>query len=704
MILYLTLFVLMVLTILTVQFRYSASHARSTAFRLEQDECIRQISEAAMDEAFMAAWREAETVGSRLRTLLMEEPGRSVCPIELPVSSKFSSASRKYLQPEIRAAAKVFDVRQTDLWGQPYYNQERVGTLEITVTARFKPLANVGVPNVTCRMIRHHDFKVVSMLSTSSRPGGVYAHNHLLDYALFVRSGLEEFRSSNGFSANHRRARLKIRQPDGAVRGKVFFGGTSPDGPSAAQGQYPEGRYVFFNTAFSPGNTGIPDTTGFIPLPGKHPDKIVDGADCHKLFPRIMQVVEREKRKALQKATGPFAATIRSKINAKFAQVKAELMKLQGKFHIRDVPVHGCPDPDLEKMKGAVENYLLENQYGAGANMDPGVEILETAGNFAFDPANADAVLEGDIRQRFLHMVHFELDASRVDPQIITPQFRAELQDVNKQWPCVRLSGTALAGLGEKQNFYSVLEDIEARIGGPGESVLSHFEESFPLKGGLEYALVKDPAALAQRRFHTPAFYDRKGVRVSSPIPPYSHRNLFTLAFPTTAELVAHGIYDPKSDPRYEILNLRGIIDVKDSIELGRTGKKVLINGRGVLIASNSIDIFSGIVAPEPALGILVARGQGINVFTDQEIQAGLIALNPTNDGVFRTNQPLKVTGMVAADRLNLEKWYPPEQENIIAYDSRLKTTEDVYAVSLSRQITFQRMENAGMGDQEVEK
>ncbi|MBI3038508.1 hypothetical protein HYY75_05570 [bacterium] len=171
------------------------------------------------------------------------------------------------------------------------YPGEAIGTLQFTVKAALK---KNGKDAASCTLVRHHDFRITSMVSKKGLGRSRYAPNFLLDYLLFVRHGLREFKESAGQSLNNN-AGIVFKQdssnPDNNnVWGKIFFGET--EDPSGS-------NFVFLNLT-EKFKELVPQ---FTPNPKVLKELGYDGVT--KLIPRIEDKVSAGEKEIMEKVKDP---------------------------------------------------------------------------------------------------------------------------------------------------------------------------------------------------------------------------------------------------------------------------------------------------------------------------------------------------------------------------------------------------------------
>jgi hypothetical protein len=170
---------------------------------------------------------------------------------------------------------------------------------------------------------------------------------------------------------------------------------------------------------------------------------------------------------------------------------------------------------------------------------------------------------------------------------------------------------------------------------------------------------------------------------------PYAHVNLWIRRKVTIAQLKEFGIYDPDEKK----LNLRGIIETSEPLEIGGSGGPIEINGQGVIIAP-SITISSGIEkTKDDSLCVLVTRGSPITIKTSDLIEVSLVSMgrNKYYGGHIKALEPLNLKGSLAVDMLRMDEW-KKGVEHKIEYDSALKPGKDVFQINIARWVNFQRM------------
>lgn len=648
--LYFALFAVLVLGLFAVHFHRMASHAQRMSYRFAQAENWHQVAEAAMEEAFQrvadATADPASDISQKLRA-----QATSLFKIDLPLINR--ECRERYVgRAEVNATCRVVDVRNGDSKSRRFHPGEFCGTLELAVAVDLSGKRGTEViPGIS--LIRHHDFRVASIVSVPSRRAP-YAHNFILDYALFSRFGLQDFRRTQGRILNdEQQNRVKVDQealsPD--QRGLIFIGGTEKvaDASTAEGNETPKDNFVFINTDDSWKDL-IP------PLDGKKIRK-VGLEECCKLLPEL-------------------------------EQYKSDLNGLEGVFIARHGPLFRTDYAgDSLKREQQTRDVLLNFQEGADANRLLPQHLLSPA--MAKEAAQADAILRGAIRQRFMYFVEFKLDVSNI-PNMPAGQAKQAVDSEANRVACLPNSPRLQLTDEKYKTFLKALWEI---AGSETQSPLfSRISTDYLLKGGQSADSAPDKATFA-----IPKFYRRDGQEVGNlwgddsgenGLRVYRHGGLHALKAKDLKDLEKYGIFNAKTGA----LRLRGVVSLSEHVSLTNpSGAPLTVTGQGVLIAP-SFTLGSGIAKSRPSdICILFANAGPITVDTDQEINASLLALNPDHNGTVQARKPLKMRGCLAADHLEFNRW-TPGNPHLIYYDPMLHATSDLYQVTVSRWITFQRL------------
>jgi hypothetical protein len=230
MLLPIVFFVLLILGLFAFQYNRMVSHTQTVSFRLEQSEIAHRLAEAAIDEAFLTVHRESANGDSPLCRWLIQRQAPDSLPVDTPLLKKvvMESGSPWFhgsLTPEVEVAIQRVDFRRQAKDRQAtFYGHEGIGTLAFTaIVSLVAKSKNVG----GCRLVRHHDYKVVSMVSPMETRGNAYVGSSVLDFALFVRNGYKEFLTTGGNLLKNPLFQLSVQPDPGPpmVFGNVFFNG-----------------------------------------------------------------------------------------------------------------------------------------------------------------------------------------------------------------------------------------------------------------------------------------------------------------------------------------------------------------------------------------------------------------------------------------------------------------------------------------------
>ena len=662
------IFVLLIIGLLAMQLHFYSRHTRLNAFRFQTSEVARQLAAAAIEEAFAHVLAASEKPDGDFFRCLVERSAAIDCSnidlsekntrgIEVPVELTVKQAKSMEIGSRfsIKATARILDFRNTDMAGTAYYGQEGVGTLELRVVIEPEEEYRHLVSSA-CTMTRHHDYKVVAIVARrdNNSQRSEYAGSYVLDYALFLRNGQEEFTNSAGASLNPARQRLVISQPDNDPNtfGKVFFGNKP-------------GQHVYLNID--------KERMHFIPTPHQK-EFLYDPVDqqIFRLLPDFFAAIKKLARVILQDIELSFGNFVMTNFSADFlferlplsdkdlaeTEAPASIMK------IRDALRLGRWPADSDQPLPAV---------GAGIILEP--------------ENNLQQILEGDVRQRFMQIASLfielsdarifagpstdtDLDSRRIDDSQLLGDFST------RKYTCFdpeKFNGRQPDGLDLdylKSQIYRDNRDPD---------LFSKFDTA--------HAYLLQPASLPQ-----PVFYLRRWAgRIDDPslaAVPFAHINLWSRQHLSRRQLEAFGIYLP----RQKKLRLRGIIQCKEPIVLGSDGD-IEVEGCGVLIAPG-IRIESGIrKAPgKEVVCVLATRGQPITINTEHRIEASLVSMGILDrNGHIQANRRLDLYGSLVADRLAIDRWSANE-EHRITYDPALKRQNDLYQINIARWITFERV------------
>jgi hypothetical protein len=637
--LYMILFAFIVLIILSTQFHKLMRTGQVQAYRLEKGLLARQVAEAAMEEAFRRLTTALATSGDPMAAWIMSRDG-STRDIPLPLTrDAFNDLMAGVGAQAVKAGVQVLprDFRGQDSRGAVYYGQEGVGSVLVTVDVNLG--AAVGQGAGVCRMQRVHDYKVVCVRSMPPSAAGrnQYAQDFVLDYALLVRDGFEEFNRTEGRSLHSDQAKLTVNQDDittPAQRGKVLIGGTGARTRTN----------VFLNIHEKL-------AAGLIPPPLQTEIRI-EFDDVAKMYPKIAQ---------------------------EFSNISTPGVKegLKGVFRIRHAPLMrdqwSGTAQDEEK---TTLDRLFRQETGSGTIRQCSIEPL-TGNGATIKITNAADVLEGDVRQRFLRFVEIVLEYT--GPGSNDPQIQQELAKTRVPG-ITRVVEGALNS--DQQAFVNGLAEI---VRTKNLDVYSRLSAEYLYQAGL----TGPPAAGC---FPEVPFRNRSGQQVDvtttgpAGVQPFYHINLWGRRAVSRADLEGLGIIDAANG----VIRLDGVTWVYEPLAIGEPSRPWKIVGRGVLISDQDI-IINGTIEKSAVgdFGVFFTR-KGVISVNASKVEASLIALGG-GSGRLIMRQGCKIRGAVAVDQLALEQWSAGAYE--FTYDPILRSLgADLYAIHLSPAVTFQRV------------
>ncbi len=649
-IVYIILAIIVVLGIFGTYFHQLSRYGQAVFFRLERTELARIVSSEALDEAFLHLQLQTTSPGTPEFEWLLRRDQRGL-PLPVPLAQQAGERLfRSSVQPSISVEAYLLnDFRGNDPNGNRFYGCPRsgppvegVGTIELR--------ARVELENRSARKlealfheVRHHDYKVVSVSSAreSGRPRDQYAQNFLLDYSFFVRNALSEFEEGSGYSLNNQKVRLLLDQsgiPPESM-GKVFFGGT---------GQDPDTRFVFLN---------VPESLEKL-IPAQKPTEIlrINHGECLDLFQNLKWQLQNRG------------------IN------EDRLRGLEGVFTAATVPVrrssYDGPLGEVEKFSGSMLGLLGPGPLG---NLEPGIELVPQAR--LSDTLYAQAAFEGRIRQRFHYFVHFQLDLSKVDPEIA-----ALFKDLDKPYPCIPFPPVPPAD-ETIRNFLVRLPVIQSRHSLLDLPLISSLDSDFLYRPNLQFPESrKNPG-----KFEKPVFFNRSGSPTTESndgpdgLQPFFHVNLWGRRMLDQKDLIETGIYDPNQGE----VRPQGVVWVEGPLSFGREGSTLSINGQGVILSHSGIEIKGDIRKAGPNDLLILATRRGSIKVGSSNVEASLIAVGNSGRGTVIPSGPFNLLGAFAVDRLNLNSWAPGTYT--FSYDPHLMGKADRFAIHLSPAISFQQ-------------
>ncbi|MBF0544130.1 MAG: hypothetical protein HQM08_06845 [Candidatus Riflebacteria bacterium] len=684
---YLFIFIVMFISILAISFHKSSEQQRQAAFRFQQGEIARQIIEGALEEAFTWFYRETSNPHSTAGQWVIS---RSQSPLNIPIevtTEQAKSMTRASFFPEVSATAKLIEFRSTDVTGVPYSppdGADGVGTAEICVKLSFQKSSFLTSSlDMAFTGLRHIEYKVVSLVSPRQNTGqrSAYSQCFPLDYALFARNGLEEFRKINGFTLNNEKMKIVVEQKSlpADKRGKIYFGETDLQKlPTGQPSNPPLENFVFLN---------IPES-------------------LEKLIPTCSQTVEIDQEDVL--TLFPWLNdTLYNTLKSQESAIKsAHFEGLKGFFQIQTQPLpkkaYTSEPEQLEKEM----IYLMAKQFPGAEGVfppEPGFFFLGEDPDFAGNQTNAESILEGAIRKRFLYLVQFHLDFSHTSvvgtykallktksfSEAVPPEMQQEFLKAEKAALCMSLpADPSTLQNSYFENFLKNLPKLSSKF--PQVSLFSRLDTNFLYGGSGEN--VQAPPLKAS--FPTPRFFNSQGQSIdphrtgSEGFRPF---NFFSLWY--RKQLPIDRI--PEIDlfnPEESLIMPRGIVHLTGNLEFTPiNGGDWKIKGQGVLIADN-FKISTGMQKSSPDdLLILYTRKGGILIDTDRPIDAVLIAINDQENGSVLAQKPLKLKGGLICDILDSNKWCVGK--HIIEYDPLLKSSHDYqYQICVTRWTNFFRM------------
>jgi len=655
MILYVVLFIMIFLGILVVQFHQFSRHAGTIAYRFEISEVAKQLAESAIDEAFARIWERtkgtAPSTSAEYKFLFDHQLNSSM---DIPIKLVDSHASLPGYKILSSATLRIIDFQTQDrLQNYSFFPKEGVGTFQLSAMVKIQ---RGGKTAGQCHIIRHHDFKILTT-TTDRATRSKYSQDFLLDYVLFVRKAYDEFSNETDpakSSYNNPSTRLIIgNQTDLQKAGKIFFGGTdlskSSDKPMFVNVSDQIANYK----NLLPKLPGTPGSSGYTELQPR-----IDFAKCRTLSKKLDQLYTSSKKK-----------------------VRDELDKVEGVFEAKIEPIHKqtpTTDPDEAQARQILTSSLPPQDIRRNQNPP---SIL-----FAEDPAKLmkkdylDAVVEGAVRQRFLYLVRFWMDPSKVSgvDQSIIDQLKSGAQ-ISAPLPPNPTP--------EQQEFCNGIKNLDPSS---NEGLISKFDENFLWYESQNYT--KRTGNERDIFSASPDFKSQTGGNLSLNDPKFRPYGSFMLRFRNIDYpdwLKYSGTYDPTIGE----MELRGVVRVINGqvVLKGNGAAPIRFTGRGVIIADNGFKILSGIQKKNPSSDdflVLFTQKSRIYVDTDQEIQASLMAIG--NDGQIVASKKMKIFGSIAVDRLGMGDWAPGDHH--LTFNPTLRNVGvDTYQVIPSPQITFQK-------------
>ncbi|MBU1106373.1 MAG: hypothetical protein KKB51_06885, partial [Candidatus Riflebacteria bacterium] len=554
---------------------------------------------------------------------------------------------------DYKLSGRVFDKRLSSPTNQKYYNGEGLATFEIILEATLKAS---GKELARCERRRQFDIKAVCLVSNYTKRASSYAMTFPLDFALLVRNGLREFKQGyRGQSFNEGQKLIVEDQSSIAAerRGLVYFGGADRNN---------EDSRVFLNTSDVDAQSSA--TIPGLPVPTFE----ISQAEVLKLLPDL------DKNGAV------------------------EYQGLKGIFNLSVHPVArtGAPANPKEDEARQILSVVPGNK-----KLIPMPAGISFAGNG--DKAYLDSFLRGAVTQRYLYLVHFELDASSAKIgdgsgsfYDIPPEGQQKLEDSAKFVcfsPDITFYQESASADPKGRELYQRLVQVEQRTN-PPVPLISDFAEDYLCYDGQNMQKAK----ITDTFDDAPRFYGRDSSPLgdinmtgSEGFRPFGQYALFSARYMHASDLEKNGIYDKKNG----ILNLRGIVSVElDHVTFDPPPgqNSILVKGVGAILAPGGFTINCGLKRENPAkdLCILFTRRGNIRLATSERIEASLLAFNDSNSSSIVPSRAFNLLGALGVDQLYLSRF--PSTASRVEFDPRLRVDSDageIFSVSMSPWIRF---------------
>lgn len=666
---FVVLFVMMVLGTLMFSFHMSTRQAQSSVHRFQTSEMARQLAAAAQEEAFKYLYDKTANPASAEGQKIIQRTGidmsanggmdnrSSIGFIDLEIpATKELAVEMLGDRMELEAKARIVDFRNSDYHGRLFYGNEGIGTIEIAVRVKPKDQYKKNFPGA-CTIIRHHDYKVVSILSNKDNRENAYVGNSCLDYALFIRNGQYEFEGSP-LALNPDKTSLEINVGDTPARVNLGSGGN---------------QYTYLNIS--------DDTKDFIPMPQNAqvntaieiPELLATGLEVDLFYPYF--------RQQIKKAANDEGASLDRLVGhkAKFEYIR------------KPITDNNFTDNESKGIRSiaAADAHNLGKKLAVSSNDEiafyPSIKI---------EPKNKilDA-LDSDIRKSFMNIGYFKLDLSEceitvsADGDSKTLKVPVDSPQLIEQYKAVKLycfdKDYHITNNPADENGIN-LQRLKQFVNNKGADIASkaftYISDEYAYGEGIE-------SSPNTTKFYTPRMEIKDFP--SQSYHPYAHFNLWNKRNLTASELVSLGIYNKEENELY----LRGVNHCIESITLGDPSKELKVYGSGVIIAKGNITIEGSIKKDNPQdVCVLFARDGGIRIKTDKEIQAALIAMGKgsLNSDII-VDSCLNLSGSIATDYLRLTKW-KNDVTHKINYDEALAPKRDIYQINFAKWITFERV------------
>lgn len=672
---FMVLFIMVVLGALMVQFHQNSRQAQNTVHRFQTSEMARQLAAAGQEEAFDYLHNQTGNIydasfnlkdipqkfiekNSDIDMSSVGSSGRnSVRGLDLPIP--VTRALAESLMPgrmEITATARIVDFRNTDYDGNIFYENEGIGTIEIVVTAKAKNEFKHQFPG-SCTIVRHHDYKVVSILTKKENRENRYSGSSYLDYALFIRKGQDEFESGVlGTSVNPDNVSLEVNA--GNTLGKVNLGSSG-------------NKYTFLNTS--------KETEAMVPEAGKTTvisELEADSNVVDKIYPYF-----------------------RSQVKKQCEDQDAKLESMTGHKAIFEHVQYPTTDEyfTTEELKN-IRIYTAADAVTLGKNVGiSGSEAVFHPGILIKPEEKLSEILESDVRKQFINVGYFKLDLSECKIRVGADGADSKTLDVKKDAPQL-IENFQNAKIYCFDNTYSTLYKSGSQQVDPN-ALTSYIKSKGDEVASQAFSHLNDEFAYgtsnSDHQNNDATFYKPSTSETSTAITdpseahyPYSYFNLWNKRLMTAEELESLGIYDKAKNE----LHLRGIVHCINAITLGDASSELKVDGCGVIIAPG-ISIEGAITKKNPQdVCVLFARDGSIRIKTSKEIQAALIAMGMSNKtSSITASEQLNLKGSLATDLLLLSQWKKGVTHKI-TYDDALAPTKDIYQINISKWVSFERV------------
>lgn len=414
-----------------------AFQSARVAYRSEQEEVAKRIVEAAVDEAFFVLDESSEDPAAPSTRWLVDRSQVAPSTLglgDLPqtkgiVDNLQQDGVIQVSALEVQIAKRTEDFRNSrSPSGTPsYYGNEGHGTVVLRGTIR---VSRSGQPFLGFTLEKHHDYKVACLVSKrQTEAARAAAQCRSLDYALYVREGLNEFKTTRGKMLNNSSLKFQVK-PKG--KGLIYFGGT--EGSS---------EFVFLNI-----DPGQPDQ---LP-PSETAQRTLTRTETDQIGDKVV-------------ATNPDFSSYAQQIKDKIAELGVVLKSTY-------IPL----DPNaVDKPKYAQDGLFEDpaNPANANENIEPGARLLEPGD----DPK---LIIEGRVRKRFIDLVEADQLKKFLDlvkqymPSLKVPDFFISMQPDDYKRRCAK-AGEAV------DNIILGIEEVMATLpAAPLSTSVSLIDDELP--------------------------------------------------------------------------------------------------------------------------------------------------------------------------------------------------------------------------------